>query len=146
MSEQIGRQSRRDIIFQDLEGHRKVELELTLDFIGQLGPSIHRVASTFVESGQLTGQLIIRLPGFEPIAMAHQQFTEQIGVGLIIFGAATEEGFSIISNDRPEVIFKRSSKRRTFTGIGLPRHGEWRFAQNSPENVFDLCVVIGPVQ
>ena len=80
-----------------MEGHRKVELELTLDFIGQLGPSIDRVASTFIERSQFAGQLIIRLPGFEPIAMAHYQFTEQICVGPIIFGAAAEEGFTIIS-------------------------------------------------
>jgi hypothetical protein len=29
--------------------------------------------------------------------MAHEQITEQIGVGSIVFGAATEEGFTIIS-------------------------------------------------
>jgi hypothetical protein len=29
--------------------------------------------------------------------MAHDQFTEEICVGLIIFGAATEEGSTIIS-------------------------------------------------
>src|ERR1700758_1496173 len=80
-----------------LEGNRKVELELTLDFIGQLGPSIDRVTSTFIERSQFAGHLIIRLPGFEPIAMADQEFAQQIGIGPIILGATTEEGFTIIS-------------------------------------------------
>jgi hypothetical protein len=61
------------------------------------GSSIDRAASTFIGRSQFTGQLIIRPPGFEPITMAHEQFTEQIGVGPIVFGAATEEGFTIIS-------------------------------------------------
>src|SRR6185437_2771760 len=53
--------------------------------------------SIYIERSQFAGQLIIRLPGLEPITMAHYQFTEQIGVGAIIFGAATEEGSTIIS-------------------------------------------------
>ena len=97
MHQQIGRQSGGDIILEYLECHRKVELELTLDFISQLAPSIDRVASTFVQRSQFARQLIIRLPGSEPIAMAQEQFTEQICVGPIVFGAATEEGFAIIS-------------------------------------------------
>src|ERR1700752_1555714 len=80
-----------------LECHGKVELELILDFIGQLGPTIDRATSTFIERSQFAGQLIIRLPGFEPITMAHDQFPEQICVGSIIFGAATEEGSTIVS-------------------------------------------------
>ena len=70
MDQQIGRQSRRDIIFEYLEGQRKVELELTLDFIGQLRTPIDGVAPAFVKRSQFAGQLIVRLPGFEPIAMA----------------------------------------------------------------------------
>ncbi len=75
MHEQIGRQSGGDIIIEYLERYRKVELELTLDFVGQLGAAIDRGASTFMERSQFAGELIIRIPGFEPMTMAQNQLT-----------------------------------------------------------------------
>ena len=55
LHQQIGRQSGGDIIVQDFDLKSKVELEPTLDFNGQLLPSIDRVAPTFTQRTQFAG-------------------------------------------------------------------------------------------
>ena len=56
LQQQIGRQSRRTIIVQCLQGQREVDFKLALDLISQLGPLVHRFAPALVEKGQLAGQ------------------------------------------------------------------------------------------
>ena len=55
---------------------------------------VNGLTPALVEEGQLAGQLVVRLPSLEPIAMAIEQFTEQLSVGLIIFCTAGTKGLS----------------------------------------------------
>src|SRR5262245_38083124 len=87
LQQEISCQSCRAIIVQYLQGQREVELKLALHFISQLGPLVDGCAPALVEEGQLAGQFIVGFPSLEPIAMAIEQFTDELGVGPIIFGA-----------------------------------------------------------
>src|SRR5262249_1620065 len=53
---------------------------------------IHGFAPALVEEGQLAGQFIIGFPSLKPIAMAIEQFTDELGVGPIIFGTPGTKG------------------------------------------------------
>jgi len=57
-----------------------------------LGALVHRFTPTFVEESQLAGQLIVGFSSLEPIAMVIEQFTNQLGVRPIIFGAPGTKG------------------------------------------------------
>ena len=53
---------------------------------------INGLTAALVEEGQLAGQLVVRLPSLEPIAMVIKQFTQQVTVGLIIFCTTRTKG------------------------------------------------------
>jgi hypothetical protein len=47
---------------------------------------VNSFTPALVEEAELASQFIVGVPSLEPIAMAIEQFTEQLGVGSIIFG------------------------------------------------------------
>src|SRR5258708_22987223 len=97
LQQQIGRQSCRTIIVQYLQGQREIDFQLALELISQLGPLVHGFAPTLIEKGPLPGYFRIGFPSLEPIAMPIEQFTNQLGVGPVIFGAAGTKGLPIAS-------------------------------------------------
>ena len=72
---------------------REIDLKLALDFISQLGALIHGFAPALIEESQLAGQFI-GFPSLEPIAMIIEQFTNELCIGAIIFGAPWTKGLT----------------------------------------------------
>lgn len=71
-----------------------MDLQLALDFIGQFSPLVNGLTPALVEESQLAGQFIIGFPSLEPIAMIIEQFTNELCIGAIIFGAPWTKGLA----------------------------------------------------
>src|ERR1700745_1316985 len=70
----------------------KENRELRVRFFG--GTTVNGLTPALVEESQLAGQFIIGFPSLEPIAMIIEQFTNELCIGAIIFGAPWTKGLT----------------------------------------------------